>query len=149
MGNAFTASGSPAPSPELALAGYNSTYTENATAAGSFAGYTAGNTHLQTTPTANTSSVVVSATDNQRVIITGLVAVTNEAGVATGFLGTLAAEGSDDDLLIYQANGYGQFYATNLNIPLPKGKDLINYRVRGKTTDGFNSVTITYKVVPA
>jgi hypothetical protein len=148
MGNAFTASGSPAPSPELALAGYNSVYTENASNAASFAGYTAGNTHLQTTPTADTSSVVVSATANQRVVITGLVAHSNQNNVALGTLGTFAAEGSDDDLLIYQSSGYGNFYASNLNIPLPKGKDLIHYRVRG-VTGGLNSVSVTYKVVPA
>lgn len=153
MGNAFTASGYPVPSPELALAGYNSTYTEGSYSASSFAGLNVANAHLQATPTADTSSIVVTPGANEKVIITGVVATSTVTAAATPTIGTLAEEGSTTDLVIYQASGYSQFYASNLNLPLGKGKKLIHYRVQGDTggsvTTDLNSVTITYKVVPA
>ena len=97
MGNAFTASGYPVPSPEQALAGYNSTYTEGAFAASSFAGLNVANSHLQATPTANTSSIVVTPGANEKVIITGVVATSTQNAVASPTIGTFAEEGSDSD----------------------------------------------------
>ena len=129
---AFDATGFPPASPEqiqAALAGLNHTYTEATATAAAFAGFTIGNDHLSTTITADTSTVVVSPGSNQRVVLKGVTAYASTNNVVAPFIGTLAEEGSSDDLIIYQATGYGNFLAHDLNIPLGKGKDLIHFRV--------------------
>jgi len=135
---------------QIALGGFNNTYTEATNAAASFAGFTIGNDHLSTTITADTSTVVVSPGANQRVVLKGVTAYCSTNNVLAPMIGTFAQEGSPSDLVIYQATGYGNFLAHDLNIPLDKGKDLIHYRVQGDSTAGrINSVTVTYQIVPA
>ena len=135
---------------QISLGGFNNTYTEATNAAASFAGFTIGNDHLSTTITADTSTVVVSPGANQRVVLKGVTAYASTNNVLAPFIGTFAQEGSTNDLVIYQATGYGNFLAHDLNIALDKGKDLIHYRVQGTTTAGtINSVTVTYQIMPA
>lgn len=135
---------------QIAMAGFNNTYTEATNTAAAFAGFTIGNDHLSTTITSDTSTVVVSPAPNQRVILKGVTAYASTNNVLAPFIGTFAQEGEDDDLVIYQATGYGNFLAHDLNIALEKGKDLIHYRVQGTTTAGtINSVTVTYQIMPA
>ena len=145
---AFDATGTPPTRPEVALAGFNSTYVEASNTSPAFAGYSIGNTHYQDSPTESTSSIVVSPAAHERVILISVVAHSSQNTVQTPFFGTLAEEGSDDDLVVYQATAYGNFLATNLNIPLEKGKDLIHYRVQGKAGTGdINAITVMYKIV--
>lgn len=150
---AFDVHGYPPARPEqiqIALAGFNNTYTEATNDAAAFAGFTITNNHLSTTITSDTQSVVVSPGPEQRVVLKGVTAYCSTNNVLAPFIGTFAQEGSDDDLVIYQATGYGNFLAHDLNIALDKGKDLIHYRVQGDTTAGrINSVTVTYQIVPA
>ena len=135
---------------QITLGGFNNTYTEATNTAAAFAGFTIGNDHLSTTITADTSTVVVSPGANQRVVLKGVTAYCSTNNVLAPFIGTLAEEGSSDDLIIYQATGYGNFLAHDLNIPLGKGKDLIHYRVQGDSTAGrINSITVTYQLLPA
>lgn len=150
---AFDATGYPPARPEqiqVAMAGFNHTYTEATNAAAAFAGFTIGNDHLSTTITADTSTVVVSPGPQQRVVLKGVTAYASTNNVVAPMIGTFAQEGSSTDLVIYQATGYGNFLAHDLNIALDKGKDLIHYRVQGDTTAGrINSVTVTYQIMPA
>ncbi len=135
---------------QIAMGGFNNTYTEATNASAAFAGFTIGNDHLSTTITADTSTVVVSPGANQRVVLKGVTAYASTNNVVAPFIGTFAQEGSTTDLLIYQATGYGNFLAHDLNIALDKGKDLVHYRVQGDTTAGrINSVTVTYQIMPA
>ena len=135
---------------QVALNGFNQTYTEATNTAAAFAGFTIGNDHLSTTVTADTTSLVVSPSPNQRVVLKGVTAYCSTNNVLAPMIGTFAQQGSNSDLLIYQATGYGNFLAHDLNIPLDKGKDLIHYRVQGDTTAGrINSVTVTYQLIPA
>lgn len=135
---------------QVTLGGFNNTYTEATNTAAAFAGFTIGNDHLSTTITADTSTVVVSPGANQRVVLKGVTAYCSTNNVLAPMIGTFAQQGSNSDLLIYQATGYGNFLAHDLNIPLDKGKDLIHYRVQGDTTAGrINSVTVTYQLIPA
>lgn len=135
---------------QIAMAGFNDTYTEATNASAAFAGFTIGNNHLSTTITSDTSTVVVSPGPNQRVVLKGVTAYCSTNNVLAPMIGTFAQQGSNSDLLIYQATGYGNFLAHDLNIPLDKGKDLIHYRVQGDTTAGrINSVTVTYQLIPA
>lgn len=147
---AFDATGVPPARPEVALKGFNDTYVEAGNAAAGYAGYDIGSDHLSLAITANTSSVVVSPGPNQRVIITGLIAHSTQNAVATPNIGTLAEEGSTSDLVVYTATAYGNYLATNLNIALAKGKDLIHFRVQGATgAANLNAITVMYKVVAA
>ena len=154
MANAFNMSGVAGLNTphKQAASTFDSTYVETVHQSSSFAGLTVTNDHLQTTPTADTSSLVIQPPSTHRVVITGLNASTTQAVVAAPFIGTLAASGSTDDLLVYQASAYNQFNI-RCNILLPVGMPLIHYRVQGDsngdaTTDA-NTITVSYKLVHA
>lgn len=135
-----------------AAASFDSTYVETVYQSSNFAGLDVTSAHLQSSPTANTSSLVVQPSDSQKVVITGINASTTQAVVATPFIGTLAASGSSEDLLVYQASAYNQFNM-RCNLELPAGAALIHYRVQGDTngsqTTDANTVTVSYKIVQA
>lgn len=151
MGDAFraTADTRPAAGVREAAASFDSTYTEVSYLASSFAGLNVTSAHLQDTPTAATSSLVVQSSAGHRIVITSVNCCTTQDSAGTPYIGTLAASGEASDVVVYQSSAYNQF-SMKCNIQLPVGKALVHYRVQGDSgsasTDA-NVLTVTYKIV--
>ena len=128
---------------------FASTVTESAYQAAAFAGLNAGNTHLQASPDTNTSSVIIAALADHKLVIWEIAAMTT--GGAGDFTGTFAASGSDDDLFVYTGTQYSEA-RWQTKIVLPENTALIHYRCAGNTgsaTSDLNTVTVAYTYIPA
>ena len=135
-------------SPEMVQAGtYWSTATDGAAVASQFAGLNASNDHLQATPTATTSAIIVSGTPGYKIVVNEI-SITQTGGT-TGYVGTLAQEDETTDILQFAAGQYGQARFETL-FELDADKDLILYRAQGETggvTNDVNLVTVFYTYV--
>jgi hypothetical protein len=132
-----------------AAGSFDSTYTEVSYLASSFAGLDVTQTHLQASPTAATSSLIIQPGANQRVVITSVNCCTTQDSAGTPYIGTLAASGEASDLVVYQSSAYNQF-SMKCNLKLPVGKALMHFRVQGDTgnaTTDANVLTVAYKIV--
>ena len=135
-------------SPEKVLGSQFATmYTEVAYQAAAFAGLDATANHLQASPDANTSSVVVAGVEGKRVLVLEVAAMTT--GGNLDYTGTLGEEGSDDDLFVYTGTQYSEARLT-AKILLGENKDLIHYRVAGNvgsSTSDANIINVAYTMV--
>ena len=135
-------------SPEMVQAGtYWSTVVNSVSTASDFAGLDTSENHLQATPAAGTSSILVEGVPGKKIVVNE-VSVTQTGGT-TGYVGTLAQEGETSDIIQFAAGQYGQarFEAT---FELETDKSLILYRAQGETggvTNDVNIVTVFYTYV--
>ena len=132
-----------------AAAIFDSTYVETVYGASKFAGLDVSQPHLQASPTTSTSAIAIQPLDNQKIVITGVNASTTQDVVGTPLVGTLAAAGSANDLVVYQSTSYNQF-SLKCNIELPAGAALVHYRAQGASgaaTAEANTLTVSYKIV--
>jgi hypothetical protein len=127
---------------------YWSTKTDVASVVGQFAGMTTSNTHLQTTPALNTSSIMVPAVAGKKIIVNEI-SVTQTGG-AIGYVGTVAQEGETADIVQFACGQYGQARFNSM-FELEVNKGLVLYRAQGETNGGAtadaNCVTVWYAYV--
>ena len=114
-----------------------------------FAGLNTANTHLQATPSSDTSSIMVAGVANKKIVVNEI--AVNQTGSTTGYVGTLAQEGETADIIQFACGQYGQATFDSV-FELEAGKGLVLYRAQGATnsaTADANIVNVYYTYVDA
>jgi hypothetical protein len=116
------------------------------TSADSFAGMDSSKIHMAATPTASTQSVLIANDDiTKQIVVWETMAATTPTNTATSpFVGTIAEEGSTEDLLVFIPNRLWNFlYSSPYRVSA--GKDLVFHQVQANTgTASLNTIQLLY-----
>jgi len=126
-----------------------STATDVVSTASDFAGLDTSKTHLQATPATATSSIMVPAKADHKIVVNEI-SVTQTGG-NTGYIGTIAQTGETADIIQFACGQYGQARFDSM-FELETNTGLVLYRAQGESggvTADANCVTVWYTYVPS